>query len=105
MALIYNSNKLIPQPMMTISEEFMKNEQGETIGVQYPITLTGQMMSWRGSPTSSGTFWTQSNSPPDENLTQNQKLSAIITKQKAIENLFGNQGQILQVIGLDGQNV
>jgi len=104
MPIIYNGKKLIPQPMMSIREEFIKNEQGEIIGSQFPITLTGQIMSWRGSPTSSGTFWTVSNSPADENLTQDQKLTSILNKQKAIENLFSTQGQIFQVIGWDGQN-
>lgn len=104
-SVIYNGNKLIPAPQARIGVEFLKNAQEEIIGSRLNITLLGQLMSWRGSPTSSGTFWTQSNGPPDEGtMLEAHKLGSILAKQNALETLFATQGQILQIIDDTGIN-
>lgn len=103
MSVSYNGKLLIPAPFLNIDEEFIKNEQQEIIGSQFNITLTGKLMGWKGSPNSSGGFWITTGYPPDENIAQTSRLTSMITKQKALENLFGTQGLTFQVTGLDGQ--
>ena len=104
MPVIYNNKKIIPAPLPTIKPTFLKNEQGEIVGTQFDITLMGKMMAWRGSPTSSGTFWTVSGYPADETIAQDSKLTALIAKQKALTNLFSTQGLQLIIQGIDGVN-
>lgn len=101
MSVQYNSKKIIPAPLVNISQEYIKN--GDTkIGTIYRITLTGTMLSNKGSPQSDGTFWTLSGYPADETITHDTSLKSILAKQAAIRQLFSEEGKSFEIQPLDG---
>ena len=89
------ARKLIPAPMANISKEFTKNGAGDIIGSVYNITLTGVMLSFRGSPScdpsSLAITW---NPTTDDSLevTEASRLACILRKQEAIRELFRYTG-------------
>jgi len=102
MPVLYDGKKLIPAPFATISEDFIKDGTGQIIGATYGITLIGKFVAWKGSPTSSGTWWTNTGYPPDESIVQNSRLAAILHKQESLMSLFSNQGKTLEIQPWDG---
>ncbi len=101
MPVIYNNRKLIPSPFITIAEEEVKVGDN-TIGKTYRMTVNGTFVAYKGSPTSSGTFWTDSGYPPDEILTHDEHMKSIIAKQQALRLLFGTEGQLFEIQPWDG---
>lgn len=97
MAVLYRGNKLIPVQGVDITPTFNTNEQGEIISTTFDITVKGTLMAWKGSPTSSGSFWTSSGYPADESISQDRRLQAIMRKQQAMEELFGVQGGLFEI--------
>ena len=95
-------NALIPAPFIDINKQSISREDGLKLGQVYTITLRGKLSSWKGSPNSSGTFWTNSGYPPDENISQSSKFTSIMKKQEALRNLFNTDGQTFEVTGFDG---
>ena len=89
------ARKLIPAPMADISKQFTKNGAGDIIGSVYNITLTGIMLSFRGSPScdpsSLAITW---NPATDDSLevTEASRLACILRKQEAIRELFRYTG-------------
>lgn len=97
MGVIYRNSKIEPAPFFNISKEFQRTADGTIIGSTYRLTAQGQMMAWRGSPTSSGTFWTDTGSPPDESIASDARLKSILRKQEAIRSLFSQDGYVLEI--------
>ena len=89
------ARKLIPAPMANISKQFTKNGAGDIIGSVYNITLTGIMLSFKGSPScdpsSLAITW---NPVTDDALSvaEDKKLACILRKQEAIRELFAYSG-------------
>lgn len=103
MPVSYNSNAIIPAPYVSVVKEYQTTDDGNPIGTLYLITLKGKLISWQGSPNSSGTFWTSSGNPPDEsNLTTSQWMGSLLQKQFALRALFGTPGLTFNASGPDG---
>lgn len=98
----YNGQKLIPLATATVTKEYQRSESDEKIGQLYNITLNGTLVAYKGSPTSSGTFWVTTGYPPDETIVQNSRLKSIINKQEAIRCLFSTDGALLEIQPFDG---
>ncbi len=102
MGVSYRGNKLIPAPFCTWSREFNTAEDGRQLGSVFVISLQGKITSEKGSPSSSGTWWTVSGYPADETLTHDQMLKSQLHKKKAIEELFSVEGGSLEIQPWDG---
>lgn len=96
----YNGNRLIPGPLVSISKSYERTGAGNVVGSNFTITLTGKAMPDRGSPTSSGSFYTGDLYPADETITDN--FGSLLTKREAIEGLFATDGQLLQFASCNG---
>jgi hypothetical protein len=100
--LYYNSQKIIPASFVEIRKEVIEAQDGTVLDSVFRIILTGKIVATKGSPNSSGVFWNISGYPPDEELTADQRLSAILRKQEALMRLFGEDGKSLEIQGWDG---
>lgn len=109
MPIIYNGNKLIPAPLISISKNYDPNKTvirnfnaNRIASPTYDITLNGFLLANKGSPNSSGQFWTLSDYPPDEALAHDSQLASLLKKQEAIRGLFATEGQLLEIQPWDG---
>lgn len=98
----YFGSRLIPAPAITINKEYQRSGDGQILGTLYSIVVEGDIFSYKGSPTSSGTFHTIGGYPNDEVLTDDEKLGSFIRKIDAINDLFSTHGQLFEVQGADG---
>lgn len=98
----YGGNRLIPAPFVSITKEYQRTGNGEIVGTLFNITLNGTIVSYKGSPTSSGTFHTTSGYPDDEIVSNDARLAAIERKQDAIRELFSQDGLSLEIQSADG---
>ena len=107
MPVIYNNCKIIPAPLVTISEEMLSAPDGRKIGTTYLITLNGTLVSDMGSPQDGSLngvswggyqnlFWIGSNYPGNEIISVGSKLNSIETKQQALRALFSTDGEWLE---------
>ena len=64
----YDGKALIPAPFVSISKEYNALDDGTPVGSTYSIVLHGTLLSFKGSPSSSGTFWESTDYPPDESI-------------------------------------
>lgn len=94
--------RLIPAPFVNISKDILTHGNSTTFGSVFTLTLTGTIVSYKGSPNSSGVFHTTSGEPADETLDSNQKLKSITAKQDAIRDLFKDTLGVLEVQSDDG---
>lgn len=89
-----NGNRLIPAPFITFTKDI--NTVGDTrpISSNYTIVLNGTLLPSKGSPSSTGSFFTASNGyPTDENITDaTDKFDSILAKQEALRELFAQPG-------------
>lgn len=100
MPVAYNSNLIIPAPTVHISKEYQRAEDGTPIGSLFVITLHGTLTAGKGSPNSSGVFWTQGGGtyPSDEAaMTSYNRLTYLIRKQEAIRKLFNTDGYVFEI--------
>lgn len=102
MPVTYNSQAIIPAPFVRVEKEYQTTDDGTPVGSLFLITLSGHVIPHKGSPNSSGVFWNQSGYPPDEVLTSDQQLGAIMVKMQALRTLFATPGQTFEVVGIDG---
>lgn len=100
--LFYNSKKIIPAPFVEIAQEYVETPDGKKIASLFTISLSGTIVASKGSPNSSGVFWTLSDYPPDEVLTADQKFASILRKQEALQKLFAEEGKTLEIQPWDG---
>lgn len=98
----YNGKRLIPCPFVGISKEFNQTGDQLKIGSVFVFNIIGKMLSFKGSPDSTGTFWTVSGYPPDEAIQEDSKLASIFRKQEAIRTLFSEEGKSLEFQSADG---
>lgn len=99
---IYNGKRLIPCPFITLNKTFERQDDGTLIGTTWQGTIRGKIISYMGSPDKSGNFWALGGFPPDDTVTQDEKLGAIFRKQEAIRELFSEDGYLLEFQSLDG---
>src|SRR3990167_679805 len=99
MSIKYNSKKIIPAPFVNFSKTYNTAQDGTIVGSIFNFTLEGWLIPTKGSPTSSGTFWTDVGSPADETVATDDLMSSIIRKQEALRDLFSVEGKTFQVDG------
>ena len=100
--VLYGTSRLIPAPFVSVSKQYSKAGDGRIIGSIFSLTITGKMLAFKGSPDSSGTFWTSGGYPSDETVGTDSRLKAIIRKQEALRNLFSEEGLSLEFQSADG---
>lgn len=99
--VLYDSKRLIPAPLATINKNYRRLGNGEVIGKTFTIVLQGDLVAWKGSPSSSGTFHTIGGYPPDENISHDSRLGSILRKQEALRDLFSSDGRSFEIQSLD----
>lgn len=97
--VIFDGNKIQPAPYVNIEKTYSKTEDGQVLGSLFNLTLNGYILPYKGSPNSSGVFWTGTGYGPDENINVNSRLTSILAKQKALMTLFSstNNGKVLEI--------
>lgn len=98
----YDGKRLIPAPLVSLRKSYQTTPDGEKIGSVFNISVIGTLVAFKGSPTSSGTFWTSSGYPPDENIDNNARLGSLIRKQEALRELFSTDGLSMEWQSADG---
>jgi hypothetical protein len=88
--------------LATISKSYNRTDDTTKLGARHSITLNGTIVAWKGSPNSSGVFWELSNYPPDQDISQNSRQKAIISKQEALKQLFSLDYKLLEIVPWDG---
>ena len=82
---------LTPAPLAQVTKEYQKNGDGTIVGVQYGITLTVKILAHMGAP---GTKADAGDSDSYQ--------AAIVSSQKAIRELFADEGGMLEITAWDG---
>ncbi len=100
--VMYNSKRLIPAPLVSLTKQYQSTEDGTKIGSSWSINITGTLVAFMGSPSSSGSFWTAGGFPPDETIPNDSRLAAVIRKGEAIRELFSEDGHMLEFQSEDG---
>lgn len=100
--IIYDGKAIIPGGTVTATRNNIRSNNGIVIGKTYAITYNGVIVADKGSPSSTGTFHTGTGNPADENIGDTAKLASILAKQKAIRELFSNDGLLFEIQPWDG---
>ncbi len=98
----YNGSRIQPAPFVNFTKTYQATGDGEKVGTNFAISLQGTIVSFKGSPTSSGTFRTTGGLEPDEVISNDASLGALIRKEEAIRDLFSVDGKSLEVQSADG---
>jgi hypothetical protein len=98
----YGGNRIIPAPFVSLQRVYQRTADNTLISSQWQGTINGTVVAYKGSPNSSGVFWTLGGFPPDETLTDPQFLGAMIRKQEALASLFSVDGKSLEFQSEDG---
>lgn len=100
---LYDGKRIIPFLRLEYSRSFNRLPNGEIVGQVYNVNFISTITADKGSPTSSGTFWTSNDYPPDETISSDSRLASILTKQQALRELFSkdNIGKKFEVIPED----
>ena len=101
--VLYDGKRIIPALRVEYSRSFNKTQNGDIIGQNYNISFVSKILPGKGSPNSSGVFWTLNDYPPDEVKQSSEKLSSILAKQQALRELFSkdNLGKKFEIIPED----
>lgn len=118
--VIYNDIAVIPAPLVSFTDESILAGNQQRLGTTYKITITGKLVSFKGSPASqpfgggspsaswggwNSQFWINTGYPPDETLPGNSnqfhQLYMIESKQEALRNLFSFEGAWLEFQSAD----
>ena len=102
--ILYRGKGVIPGGLLSFDKTYSFTGDGEKIGSVFNITLNGTLVAFKGSPTSSGSFWTNTGYPPDETPDENERLKAILKKQEALRGLFAVDGGLFEVTPWDGSS-
>lgn len=98
----YDSKKIIPAPLLSMTKTFNKQGDGTIIGNTYQLVLTGFLVAYKGSPDSNRVFWTDTGYPPDEAVESDSRLGCLLRKTEALRELFSTQGRELYIQAADG---
>lgn len=98
--VLYDGKRIIPAINLNYSRSFNQLANGEIVGQTYNIVFSSKICADRGSPTSTGTFWTADDYPPNENISTANRLSSILAKQTALRQLLNadNIGKKFHII-------
>lgn len=103
MPVYYGGKSIIPAPpAISFKKVYVTNEDQTPIGTVWSISVKGTLSAYKGSPNSSGVFWTISGYPPDEIIPADSRLTSILRKQEGMRKLFAIHGQNFEVQPWDG---
>lgn len=103
MSVLYNSKKIIPAPFVSIQARKERYEDGRIKRTLFSINVTGKLSAKKGSPDGDGDLWTSSGYPPDEPaLTADNRLAIFREKQRALTQLFSQDGFWFEIQPYDG---
>jgi hypothetical protein len=104
MPVLYNSKMIIPGPLLDIRRETVRTEAGNIARQFYSIQAKGTLIAYKGSPRSDGSLWSAGYTPgpPDENIADASRLSALKIKMGALQQLFCQQGAWFEAQPFDG---
>lgn len=92
MALVlYNGNYIVPAPLFSLSESYVRAGDGTRLSGSYEIVLKGTLLPDIGSPRSNGSFSTTyaaANTRESSIDTDDARFGSILRKQQALRNLF-----------------
>lgn len=100
--VMYDEKRLIPAPLVTINKEYQRSSDGQKIGVNFVLTITGTLFAYKGSPLSDGSFHSAGGYPSDEDISTEARLGAIERKMEALRQLFATDGLELEFQSGDG---
>lgn len=102
--ILFKGNKIIPAPFFSAQKEYQRGNDGTVVGSIWNITLNGELISYKGSPSSDGTFWTNTGEPADEVIADDARFATLMRKKEALRDLFSskNDGGLLEIQPLDG---
>lgn len=100
--VMYNGSRLIPAPLVRVDKQYSKTADGENIGTVFSLSIVGKVLAFKGSPDSSGNWWTSGGYPPDETIPHDERLGVLIRKQEALRELFSEEGHMLEFQSADG---
>lgn len=89
--VLYNGNYIVPAPLLSISESYVRSGDGTPLSGSFELTLKGTLLPDIGSPRSDGSFSTTyaaANIRETSIATDDQRFGSIIRKQQALRNLF-----------------
>ena len=84
------TTQIVPAPMASVNKQYDRLGDGTIVGVRHEITLTGKILAFKGSPGGKA-------SAGDTNGYQ----AAIQSSQKALRDLFADEGGQLEVTPWD----
>jgi hypothetical protein len=102
MPVILDSKKIIPGPFVRITNDIKRSEDGSVRQAGFNISVKGKLTAFKGSPDSTGAFWTASGYPPDETIPIDSRLASLRNKQGALCNLFAIEGKLFEIQPYDG---
>lgn len=103
--IAYNGYQITPGGFLSIERLYNELGNGRKVGKGYQITLEGKFLPHLGSPTSSGTVWAIAATPSEETVTSAGYLTSMLKKQKALQDLFSNDGKQFYVRGYDSGSI
>lgn len=101
--VIYDGKAIIPAPLVQVTKDYIRTQDGTKISALWGIELTGTALPFRGSPSGNfvsptGAFWTLAGDPPDETFADNDgAFSSLVKKEEALRYLFSFDGQLLEL--------
>ena len=87
------TTQIVPAPMASVNKQYDRLGDGTIVGVRHEITLTGKILAFKGAPGGKATAG-------DTNGYQ----AAIQSSQKALRDLFADEGGQLEVTPWDGSS-
>lgn len=102
----YDGKSLIPAPLISVQRENDVSPDGTTRSRGWKGRISGQLLSFAGSPDEDGHFWENPNYPDfPPHPTQPEALAVLIRKKAALSQLFSNPGAWFTITAGDGVTI
>lgn len=127
MPISYDGKKLTPAPMIAMDKSYVRTGDGKKVGATFTITLNGEILPFRGSPTLDGSFTIEGDDQSGEhkfvsdgrprpvtgcseindstNMTVIRPLGntdavsyALMKKTESVRELFSTEGKLFRVV-------
>ncbi len=102
------AKKIIPAPLVRVEKNYDRTGSRQKIGSRFTLTVSGTLITCKGSPNSAGEFWTASGYPDEafqtdvEERSPENSMQFLQRKMQALRHLFARDGQSFEVQPLDG---
>ena len=107
MPVQYDSKKIIPAPFVRIEKNYDRTQSRQKIGSRFTLTVTGTLVTCKGSPNSAGEFWTAGGYPNDafqldvEQVSADNQMQFLQRKMQALRYLFAQDGKSFEIQPFD----